>query len=241
MCIERSVVAMNKDFPRIITMLRKEKKLSQKQVAEDLGISQALLSHYEKGIRQCSLDFVITVAEYYSVSCDFLLGRTVERTGATLKFEDIPDSDDEIDDTLKGSALVPMLNKKIMCNSMNVIFDMLAQNKNKQLTADVSNYLMLAIYKTFRTLYCANTSNHQSMFSVNKGIYQGYCDSYMSRYFTKIQYALSDEGSAELPQKLTEREYSSEILSQEYPKQSSSLFNLIQHAESKIKSKPKKS
>jgi len=103
---------MNKDFPRIITMLRKEKKLSQKQVAEDLGISQALLSHYEKGIRQCSLDFVITVAEYYSVSCDFLLGRTVERTGATLKFEDIPDSDDEIDDTLKGSALVPMLNKR---------------------------------------------------------------------------------------------------------------------------------
>jgi len=128
-----------------------------------------------------------------------------------------------------------------MCNSMNVIFDMLAQNKNKQLTADVSNYLMLAIYKTFRTLYSANTNNHQSMFSVNKGIYQGYCDSYMSRYFTKIQYALSDDGSSEFPQKLTEREYSSEILSQEYPKQSSSLFNLIQHAESKIKSKPKKS
>ena len=230
---------MNKDFPRIITMLRKEKKLSQKQVAEDLGISQALLSHYEKGIRQCSLDFVITVAEYYSVSCDFLLGRTPERTGATLNFEDIPDADNDIDQNLKGSALVPMLNNKIICNSLSVIFDMLAKNKNKQLTADVSNYLMLAVYKTFRTLYSANEENHQSMFSVNKGLYQGYCDSYMSRYFTKAQFALIDENESENKQKLCETEYSSEILSQEYTKQSSSLFNLIQHAESKIKSKPK--
>ena len=73
---------MNKDFPRIITMLRKEKKFSQKQVAEDLGISQALLSHYEKGIRECGLDFLIKVSDYYSVSCDFLLGRTPERSGA---------------------------------------------------------------------------------------------------------------------------------------------------------------
>lgn len=232
---------MNKDFPRIITMLRKEKKLSQKQVAEDLSISQALLSHYEKGIRQCSLDFVVTVAEYYSVSCDFLLGRTPERSGATLNFEDIPDADNEIDRNLKGSALVPMLNNKIICNSLSVVFDMLAKSKNKQLTADVSNYLMLAVYKTFRTLYSANADNHQSMFSVNKGIYQGYCDSYMSRYFTKAQFSISDESDDKgTAQKIKETEYSSEILSQEYPKQSSSLFNLIQHAESKIKSKPKK-
>lgn len=232
---------MNKDFPRIITMLRKEKKLSQKQVAEDLGISQALLSHYEKGIRQCSLDFVITVAEYYSVSCDFLLGRTPERSGATLNFEDIPDVQEEIDESLKGSALVPMLNNKIICNSLSVIFDMLSKNKNKQLTADVSNYLFLAVYKTFRTLYSANEGNHQSMFAVNKGLYQGYCDSYMSRYFTKVQFALTDEADTNNPLAIKETEYSSEILSQEYSKQSSSLFNLIQHAESKIKSKPKKS
>jgi len=232
---------MNKDFPRIITMLRKEKKLSQKQVAEDLGISQALLSHYEKGIRQCSLDFVITVAEYYSVSCDFLLGRSVERSGAMLNFEDIPDADDEIDSSLKGSALVPMLNNKIICNSISVIFDMLSKNKNKQLTSDVSNYLMLAVYKTFRTLYSANEENYQSMFSVKNGLYKGYCDSYMSRYFAKIQYSLSDDAETEAPMKLREIEYSSEILSQEYAKQSSSLFNLIQHAESKIKTKSNKS
>ena len=58
---------MNKDFPRIITFLRKERGLSQKQVAGDMGISQALLSHYEKGIRECGLDFLVKTAEYYGV------------------------------------------------------------------------------------------------------------------------------------------------------------------------------
>lgn len=42
---------MNSHFPRIITLLRKERGLSQKSAAEQLGVSQALLSHYEKGIR----------------------------------------------------------------------------------------------------------------------------------------------------------------------------------------------
>ena len=32
--------------------LRTEKGLSQKEAANDLGVSQALLSHYEKGIRE---------------------------------------------------------------------------------------------------------------------------------------------------------------------------------------------
>lgn len=48
---------MQSDFPRVLTLLRKEKHLSQKEAASALGVSQALLSHYEKGIRECGLDF----------------------------------------------------------------------------------------------------------------------------------------------------------------------------------------
>ena len=61
------------EFNRIIKLLRKERGITQKQAAEDLGVSQALLSHYEKGIRECGLDFVVRVADYYNVSCDYLL------------------------------------------------------------------------------------------------------------------------------------------------------------------------
>ena len=62
---------MNSDFPRILTLLRKEQGISQKKAAADLGISQALLSHYEKGIRECGLDFIVRTADYYGVSCDY--------------------------------------------------------------------------------------------------------------------------------------------------------------------------
>lgn len=65
---------MNCNFPKIISELRKSRGISQKQAAIDLGVSQALLSHYEKGIRECGLDFLIKLSYYYDVSCDELLG-----------------------------------------------------------------------------------------------------------------------------------------------------------------------
>ena len=60
---------MKSEFSRVITLLRKEKNISQKQAAAELGISQALLSHYENGIRECGLGFLVKCADFYGVSC----------------------------------------------------------------------------------------------------------------------------------------------------------------------------
>ena len=65
-------------FSGALSALRREKKLNQRKVAEDLGVSQALLSHYENGLREPRLDFVAKVCDYYDVSADYLLGRTDE-------------------------------------------------------------------------------------------------------------------------------------------------------------------
>ena len=110
---------MNSDFPMIISMLRRERRLSQKQVAADLGISQALLSHYEKGIRECGLDFLVKAAEYYDVSCDYLLGRTPNRNGQQAQPVNIPDA--EIPTVEPGSNMVAMINKKVVMNTSAVI------------------------------------------------------------------------------------------------------------------------
>ena len=128
---------MNSDFPMIISMLRKERRLSQKQVAADLGISQALLSHYEKGIRECGLDFLVKTAEYYDVSCDYLLGRTPNRNGAQMQPANLPDV--EIPTVEQGSNMVAMINKKVVMNTSAVIFDILDKLGNKKLTNAVSN------------------------------------------------------------------------------------------------------
>ncbi len=72
---------MERKFPIILAELRKSRGLSQKEAAANLGISQALLSHYEKGIRECGQGFLLKAADYYGVSCDYLLGRTTNPSG----------------------------------------------------------------------------------------------------------------------------------------------------------------
>lgn len=80
---------MDRNFPIILCELRKEKGLSQKDAAAQLGVSQALLSHYEKGIRECGQSFLIKVADFYGVTCDYLLGRTNVRNNATNDLESL--------------------------------------------------------------------------------------------------------------------------------------------------------
>ena len=67
---------MNADFSRTLALLRQEKEISQRQAARELGISQALLSHYENGVREPGLAFVRKACDYYNVSADYLLGRS---------------------------------------------------------------------------------------------------------------------------------------------------------------------
>lgn len=66
---------MSLNFSAALSELRRQRNLSQRQVAADLGVSQALLSHYENGLREPRLDFVVKVCDYYDVSADFILGR----------------------------------------------------------------------------------------------------------------------------------------------------------------------
>lgn len=73
--------------------LRTEKGISQKVAALELGVSQALLSHYEKGIREFNMDFLCRVADYYGVTTDYILGRTQSRTG--LDSNELEDRDED--------------------------------------------------------------------------------------------------------------------------------------------------
>jgi len=66
---------MDRSFAETLLALRQGRNLSQRTVAADLGISQPLLSHYEKGTREPGLNFVCRVCDYYGVTADYLLGR----------------------------------------------------------------------------------------------------------------------------------------------------------------------
>lgn len=78
---------MTSDFARVFSSLRKERGYSQKKVAKDMGISQALLSHYENGLREPRIDFLIKICNYYDVSADYLLGMTGVRSNFSTKLK----------------------------------------------------------------------------------------------------------------------------------------------------------
>ncbi len=82
-------------FSQRLSELRKSKGLSQKLAASNLGVSQALLSHYEKGVRECGLDFLVHAADYYGVTTDYLLGIGESKHGDLSQYTAEPISKEE--------------------------------------------------------------------------------------------------------------------------------------------------
>lgn len=224
---------MISDFPRILTLLRKEKGISQKCAANDLGVSQALLSHYEKGIRECGLEFVVRAANYYGVSCDYLLGRSPDRTGAVLSIEDIPEPDAIGKENVYHGSLLPTLNKKLIANSLNILYDMLQKAGSRELTTEVSDYIMTAVYKMFREVYAANAKNPDGLFAVDTPVYRALSSAAMQIGEMKVHctaQGIETDGITPFksPEKLST---SPQKIAEEYPLFATSLSNLIKTVE----------
>ena len=56
--------------------LREERKLTQKQLAQQLGLNSVTYLHYEKSQREPPLTILASMAKFFDVSTDYLLGLT---------------------------------------------------------------------------------------------------------------------------------------------------------------------
>lgn len=56
--------------------LREDHDLTQRQVAEHLGIKQPQYCRYEQGYRDIPTDILLALAELYQTSTDYILGRS---------------------------------------------------------------------------------------------------------------------------------------------------------------------
>ena len=56
--------------------LRKERKISQLKLALDLNMNQNTISRYENMEREADYETLISFADYFGVSLDYLLGRS---------------------------------------------------------------------------------------------------------------------------------------------------------------------
>lgn len=65
---------------RRLKLLRKQNKLTQKQVAERTGLAVSAISSYESGARFPTYQTLIKLASMYHVTCDYLIGMPGTRT-----------------------------------------------------------------------------------------------------------------------------------------------------------------
>lgn len=56
--------------------IRTERGISQLKLAVDLNMNQNSISRYENGVREADYNTLITFADYFHVSLDYLLERT---------------------------------------------------------------------------------------------------------------------------------------------------------------------
>lgn len=67
-----------KVFAKRLRELRTEKKISMKTLAQAINTSDGAISNWENEINEPKISYLVKLAVYFNVSCDYLLGLTEE-------------------------------------------------------------------------------------------------------------------------------------------------------------------
>lgn len=221
-------MASTTEFSRTLSLLRQERGVSQRTAAADLDISQALLSHYENGIREPGLSFVVRACDYYNVSADFILGRTLSREGSMMTHEEVLNAA-EPGNILQGSVLAT-LQSKLLSGAVGVLFGLLGKLGDKTAINAAAGYLGSAVYQLYRHLYRSAGAN-EAYFSLDPAACaMGTADADMK--LSELQYsrALRSQAAkkAEFP------DLTPEMLTAAYPGRCQSLTQVLSTADARL-------
>ncbi|WP_175616075.1 helix-turn-helix domain-containing protein [Piscibacillus halophilus] len=86
-------------FAKMLIKLRKQKNLSQYQLADKLGFSRGQISNYEQGQREPDFETLKVIADFFNVSTDYLLTGKEKNKEDNLYFFDLEGlAEEEIED-----------------------------------------------------------------------------------------------------------------------------------------------
>jgi len=217
---------MATEFSRTLSLLRRERGVSQRTAAADLGVSQALLSHYENGIREPGLPFVVRACDYYNVSADFMLGRTLSREGSMLTAEEILGAADE-GNVLRGSVLAT-LQGKLLTGAAGVLFGLLGKLEDKAAVNAAAEYLGSAVYRLYRHLYRAGGADEKYFSLDAEACAMGLADADMKLAENRYAAALRGQKTENFP------DLSPEAVSAAYPGRHQALTQVLTAADRRI-------
>lgn len=205
---------MKNEFSKNLYNLRMQRGWSQKETAGNLGISQALLSHYEKGIRECGLDFLIKASEVFNCTTDYLLG--ISGTPAVTESSDA----DSISADLKEFPNLIKSRDEIQ-DTVNILYSITARIGNPEICKNFNKYFGNSLYAELRSL--EKLYFHKENFSGDKDL------SLINakRKASTAYYAIIRE----MQEKNINVNLKTIRIKDEYPIRSKAFFNLISHFE----------
>ena len=89
-------------FTQRLKHIRETKRLTQKEVAERLGIDYKKYNHYETGRNEPDLAMTVAIATFFNIPLDYLLGRTDDPTPPQTQKEKTPSEQEEVLRDLDG-------------------------------------------------------------------------------------------------------------------------------------------
>lgn len=219
---------MASEFSRTLSLLRRERGVSQRTAAGDLGISQALLSHYENGVREPGLAFVVKACDYYHVSADFILGRTLSREGGMLTAEEILTAA-EPGNILQGSVLAT-LQSKLLSGAIGVLFGLLGKLGNKEAINAAAAYLGDGVYRLYRHLHRKAGANEQYFALDAERCSVGIADADMKLAESRYACALAAQEKETFP------DLAPSALAEAYPGRNQSMTQVLSSADARLNS-----
>ena len=177
-----------------------------------------LLSHYENGLRECNLDFLLKISEFYDVTCDRILGRSVPVYKEVIEHEN----------TSKVNNI---------CDALEIMFDLIEHCNNESVSKEIADFINIAIYRIFRLVYFSGHNSGEGIFNLPKHTYRVMADAKMQMSESEIRCALSgwdDSGELEPIADKGALTYTKRELSALYGEKFDRLLELIASAEEKI-------
>ena len=89
-----------KELPGRLRQLRKDRGINRKQLSEAIGVPYNTIDNYESGRNRVPMDFINTLAKFYGISDDEVLGIRVEAPKKEVDY-------DRVSSALKDLCLVP--------------------------------------------------------------------------------------------------------------------------------------
>ena len=135
-------------FDKILKLLRTEKAMSQQDLADALGISKSAINMYERGERQPNFETLESIADYFNVDIDYLLGRTNKTTKIINELEELS-TNILMNNTSKNEY--KSYNNQLICFGKN--------EARKDFIDDMRKYYIMQKYQVGKNLFSINRTN----------------------------------------------------------------------------------